>query len=338
MSEVRGGSSAILRRALAKIDPTVTMTMVDSLDLRAHAKVSAVVGVPLRQLQQRRDVASFASSAPIAAVRALIELMALGPLEKVVELLGDHGDNPTFEELSSAIDEALATGTSVDEMVAVLAYAVAESFAAAPHCQRLLEERPEFTLPELEVAAAPTILAPARQVDPGLREQRRARREAEKRRRRPGVPVRPARPAKAKAVPARSTAAPPRPAVDEVVEVERRRLILTPLEVTRFDDHHPLVGAVLVAEVPFDAKDPSTPEATSKERPVLVVAASDEELLVRPIYSATSATRSLFSPWRRIGLDHVSYVDDSRVALARPTGHSLVLLGRLTSEEWNALI
>jgi len=38
--------------------------------------------------------------------------------------------------------------------------------------------------------------------------------------------------------------------------------------------------------VPFDATDPSAPEQKSKERPALVVAASADSLLVRPIYSA----------------------------------------------------
>jgi hypothetical protein len=108
------------------------------------------------------------------------------------------------------------------------------------------------------------------------------------------------------------------------------------MEESRFDADHPLAGSVVVIEVPFDALDPVQPDVTSKERPVLVVAASSEELLVRALYSQTSATRSIFAPWRRVGLDHVSYIDDARLALTQGS-EPLRPLGQLTTAEWNAL-
>ncbi len=332
-------ANATVRRAFLKIEPRVTLAAVDGLDLRAHAKVTAVVGVPLRQLQQRRDVVSFATGAPIAAVRGLLELVALAPLERLVELLGDHAENPTFEELSSAVDELLADGASVDDAVAVLAYAVGESFPAAASCRRLLEERPTFTLPALPDAAPPSALPAPRQVSPEIREQRRARREEEKRRRRTAAPTRPPRPAKSKASPPRAggTGA-TRPAPVGPVADERRRILFTPLELARYDVEHALVGSVVVVDVPFSAPDPDQPDVSSKERPALVVAASDDELLVRPIYSAPSPTRSVFQPWRRVGLDHVCYVDDERVSVARTPGVASSSLGTLTTSEWNALL
>jgi len=111
---------------------------------------------------------------------------------------------------------------------------------------------------------------------------------------------------------------------------------LTPLEESRFDVEHPLVGSVVVVDVPFDALDPVQPDVTSKERPALVVAASNDELLVRALYSHSSPTRSIFSPWRRVGLDHASYVDDVRLIV--PLGSEpLRPLGQLTTAEWNAL-
>jgi hypothetical protein len=88
-------------------------------------------------------------------------------------------------------------------------------------------------------------------------------------------------------------------------------------------------------EVPFDALDPDLPDVSSKERPALVVAASGDELLLRPIYSNPSTTRSIFQPWRRVGLDHVSYIDDVRVVVANVDPH--VQVGQLTVSEWNAL-
>src|ERR1019366_10635351 len=83
---------------------------------------------------------------------------------------------------------------------------------------------------------------------------------------------------------------------------------------------HPLAGWVVTTEVPFDNVDPVIPEQQSKIRPAVVVAASDEGLLVRGIYTDASPTRSLFSPWRRLGLDHVSYVDVARSSVAAGGG------------------
>lgn len=339
MPETSGDAHAVVRRAFLKIDPSATLAVVDGLDLRAHAKVTAVVGVPLRQLQQRRDVTAFASSAPIAAVRGLLELMALAPLERVVELLGEHADSPSFEELAAAVDELIAGGASIDDAVAVLAFAVGEAFPAAANCRRLLEERPEFHLPALPESPAVSVLPAPRVVSPEVREQRRARREEEKRRRRAAAPTRPPRPARSKPHPPRAGGpgvVSPRPAAD--VPEERRRIPLTPLESARFDAEHALVGSVVVVDVPFGAVDPTQPDVTSKERPALVVAASEEELLVRPIYSASAPTRSVFQPWRRVGLDHVCYVDDERVAVVRTPGVAPVSLGALTDAEWNALL
>jgi hypothetical protein len=337
--ETSGDANAIVRRAFLRIEPGATLAAVDGLDLRAHAKVTAVVGVPLRQLQQRRDVAAFATSAPIAAVRGLLELMALAPLEHVVELLGEHADNPTFDELATAIDELLAGGASVDDAVSVLAFAVGESFPAAASCRRLLEERPAFLLPALPEAAVASVLPSPRVVSPEVREQRRARREEEKRRRRAAAPTRPPRAVKSKSSPSRpSSSGLMRPRPVAAVPEERRRILFTPLESVRFDAEHALVGSVVVVDVPFSAVDPAQPDVTSKERPALVVAASEEGLLIRPIYSSPSPTRSVFQPWRRIGLDHVCYVDDERVAVVRTPGGVPVSLGTLTTAEWNALL
>ena len=51
-----GNAAETSRRALLKISEATILTTVDGLDLRGHAKISAVVGIPLRNLQQRRDV------------------------------------------------------------------------------------------------------------------------------------------------------------------------------------------------------------------------------------------------------------------------------------------
>lgn len=336
MVDVSASSNAIVRRALLTIDPAATLQAVDTLDLRAHAKVSAVVGVPLRQLQQRRDVTAFATTAPVAALRALLELLALAPLDTVIVNLGDHAENPTFDELERAVDAMLASDSSVDGAISVLAYAISESFPAASHCRRLLDEREEFVLVELPEIAAPTLSVSPREVSPAIREQRRARREEEKRRKKPASLARPSRPTKPKSAPSGPVVS-VRPSVVDATPAPlvRRPLLFTPLEFSRFDIEHPLVGAVLVVGVPFDAIDPDLPDVASKTRPALVVAGSSDELLVRPIYSNHSTTRSLFQPWRRVGLDHVSYIDDVRVVVQNVEPR--VQLGQLTVTEWNAL-
>jgi hypothetical protein len=119
--------------------------------------------------------------------------------------------------------------------------------------------------------------------------------------------------------------------------VEPRRILLTPLELARFDADHPWVGSVLVLDVAFDGHDPEQPDSTSKDRPVLVVAGSSEELLVRAIYSSPSPTRTIFQHWRRVGLDHVSFIDSARVVVSYPPRDSLRQLGRLSASEWNTL-
>ncbi len=112
----------------------------------------------------------------------------------------------------------------------------------------------------------------------------------------------------------------------------------TPAELERFNPEHALAGTVVIVEVPFVSTDPSAPEQKSKERPALVVAASADGLLVRPIYSANAPTRSLLQAWRRLGLDHVCYVDDSRIALNVVPTAPFERVGRLTDQEWNAQI
>ena len=337
MTDASASANTIVRAAFLKIDPDVTLRAADSLDLRAHAKVSAVVGVPLRQLQQRRDVTAFATTAPLAAVRGLLEVMALAPLEATIELLGDHADSPTYEQLSEAVDQLLASGSSNDDVVAVLAHAIGASFPAAPHCRRLLEERLELSLPALPEVVAPTVLAAPKEVSAEIREQRKLRREDEKKKKKSASSARPPRPTKAKGGSSRpdtrSTTPPPPPPPSE----ERRRLLLTPLETSRFDVEHPLVGAVLVVEVPFGGNDGDQPDVKSKDRPALVVAASNDELLVRPVYSNPSPARTLFQPWRRVGLDHVSYVADERVIVSIADLEPLQQLAQLTTTEWNSL-
>lgn len=338
MSTPTTSAAHYVRRGLLKISDVKVLEAVDSLDLRGNAKISAVVGMPLRSLQQRRDVAAFAVNAPIAAAKGLLELLAMDPLEKVIAALGDHAETPSFEQLSSAVDSLLENGSTIDDVVAVLTFAIGEEFPAAPHCRVLLDERPEFELPELPESTTNTSLLDLKTIDPEVREQRRARREEEKKRKRNSAPVHPARPVRVKSEKKAAPSVSPPKKVEPAAPVERRQVVLTPSERERFSAEHALVGTVVLAEIPFDAVDPVTPEQRAKARPALVVAANDSSILVRGIYSNPATTRVLFQPWRRLGLDHVSYIDDGRTALVLTSLDEFERLGRLNDEEWNALL
>ena len=186
MSSRATSTTEIIRRTVLSLDPTAVLEVVDALDLRPSTKITAVVGVPLRSLQQRRDVAAFAAGAPLPAVAALLEVLAAGPLERVIAALGEHAETPDFDQLSAAVDQVAHEGATRDELVAVLGHAAGEGFPAAPHCRRLLEERPDFALTEMPSVSAPSRPL-GREVDPAQRERRRARRAQQ---RRPATPPR----------------------------------------------------------------------------------------------------------------------------------------------------
>lgn len=335
MSEHDASALELARRGLLRISDERILDVVDSLDLRAHAKVTAVIGVPLKRLQQSRDVTAFAVSAPSAAVRALLELVATDGLERVVTQLGDAADSPTYDELSEALEALIAAGMSDDDVISVLVTAISEGFPAAGHCRRLLSERDSWTLPALPERHEGVVSTP-KAPRPEVQEQRRARREAQKQRRKPNSPPRPVKAKK----PIVAATPPPRPVsttTSEGLIVHRRDYRFTPRELEHFDAHHALVGTIVLVDVAFDAVDPEIPEVRTKQRPALVVAGSDSGLLVRPIYSSPAPTRALFSPWRRLGLDHHSYVDDVRVAVTLDDVVAGPTLGTVSDEEWNDL-
>ena len=335
MTPTSSNSSEYVRRGLLKISPTTILSVVDSLELRSSHKVSPIIGIPLRNLQQRRDLSAFVLSAPIAALKALLELLAAAPLEQVITALGEHAETPTYEQLRDAVDDMVTQGATDDDLVALLTFAIGEEFPASIHCRQLLSERENLALPVLPAPSATSSLLAPKTIDEHVREQRRARREERARAVKTSSGGRP---------PARRAKRPPPPPPPPVNTadrasgpLERRRLALTPVELSVFDEDHPLVGSVLLVDIAFDAVDPVRADVRSKERPALVVAASDRQLLVRGLYSNPAFTRILFHAWRRLGLDHVSYIDDARTSVVVESADRVQVLGRLTNEEWNAL-
>ena len=142
----KSNATEVARKILASVPANDLLNLVDQLDLRPTPGSSPVLLVPLRSLKQRRAVATFVKSAPLATASLLLEIIGHDELNHVIELLGEHASQPTFDQLASAVDQRLTNGADALEVRAVLGHVIAESFPAAPHCERLLEERPELRL------------------------------------------------------------------------------------------------------------------------------------------------------------------------------------------------
>lgn len=335
MTELTASPHDLLRRGLVSLDPARVMEVVDSLQLQG-AKLTAVVAVPLRNLQKKRDVENFASSAPIDAVSGLLEVLSMGAMDRIVELLGDHAETPTYEQLSTAVDALRQEeGVTSNDLIAVLAYAAGHEFPAAGHCRRLLSETPDLRLADLEVTVGQSSLLSPKVQDEAVKEQRRLRREEEKAKK----AAKAAKPAprvtkkdKKKAttlVTPTATVAGPTP-----MPLSRREVLLTPREAETLSLAHPLAGWVVECEVPFDDVDPTAPDQHAKRRPAVVLAGSVDELLVRGLYSHDRSGRQLFGAWKRVGLDRPSYIGDDRITVA---SLDVVKISELTTPEWNGL-
>jgi predicted solute-binding protein len=142
----KSNATELARKILGSVPANDVLSLVDQLDLRPTPGSSPVLLVPLRSLKQRRDVATFVKSAPVATASLLLEIIGHEELGQIIELLGENASQPTFDQLASAVDQRLTNGADALEVRAVLGHVIAESFPAAPHCERLLEERPELRL------------------------------------------------------------------------------------------------------------------------------------------------------------------------------------------------
>ena len=205
----------------------------------------------------------------------------------------------------------------------MLAFAAGQEFPAGPSCRQILNEEEDLALPELDITVGTASLLSPKEQDAAVLEQRRLRREEEKARKkaqaeRAALKAQAAKQGKKKAAPAPAPAPRPAatPAPTPVLEITRRSAKLTPAEAALFDTGHALAGWVVTTEVPFDAVDPTAPELQAKIRPAVVLAASSEGMLVRGIYSNDGPTRDVFQAWRRVGLDHVSYVDAAHITVS----------------------
>jgi phosphoglycolate phosphatase-like HAD superfamily hydrolase len=232
-----------MRRALVAMDEPFVFDIVDQINL-VGVKLPAVVAVPLKGLQKKHDLATFAAGAPIDAVSGLLELLSMEGLERIIDLLGDHAENPNFDQLKAASDAYRGEGGTRNDLIAVLAFAAGQEFPAAPSCRQLLDQEADLQLPALTITVGTTSLLSPKEQDAAVLEQRRLRREEEKAKKKAkadkaaAVKSSLAKKVKTEKKVAPSPAPTPRPL--PTLEVTRRSVMLTPAEAATFDPGHPL--------------------------------------------------------------------------------------------------
>ncbi len=329
-------SHDLVRRATAVLGAARVFELIDPAVLTPQTGVPPLVSLSLITLRKNRSFETWLSKAPVAATGFVASQLTHDALDRAIDLLGDAAANPSYEELVSALEQMRAEFDPA-VLAAMLALVAAESAPAEPHCRRLLAERPEFALPDV-ASAQRTSLVNEKNVDPEVREQRRARREAErvaKQSRSERVAGTPARMAKKKVVAPR--AEPTAPTASTPAPLTPRKCILTPAEAAAVSVEHALVGSIIEMVVNYDARDSANPTETSKARPVLVMAASESSVLVRAMYSEEREDRQLLPGWRQGGLDHPSFISSERVLLSA-TAATGVRFGRLPVDAWNLIL
>ena len=353
--------SAMVRAAVARVGRDELKT---ALALTADPRFQAptAIGNALNALRKHRDPAGVVTRSQYrAAVPYVAAALADACLARTIEVLGDHSDDPTREQLLDALDQVRASYP--DTTIAVMLATVADDdMPASDLCFEILSDDPRFGLTGVSDAEAgaeqPRPAGTARPaLSPEQREVRRQKkqRDAEERRkkleaaRKAGEQVRRDR----KKERATSSGAGSGgsggsggfgssggSAAPTVAPRVNRRATLTPLQEQEFDRLDPLAGAVIFAWVPFDPSVPDPSEVEGKSRRCVVVAGSPTHLLVRPGYS-DGGTKSRdwksvpLGHWRRAGFDRPTWIDGETLRIPRPPDQQPV--GRLTPEDWNAL-
>ena len=340
---------------LAALDRVDTRSLKDALQRVADPRfpISKPIANAFAALRRHRDPSSVLGKAQYRSALPMAAAVFAEPcLAAVIEALGDHADDPTRDQLLEAIDTA--RGDQDDVTVTVMLASVADSeMAASDLCFTLLDSDERFGLPGWEhfvrspaepVSARPGVAARANE------EQRVARRtkklqESEQRRRKADSSTKAAeqvRLARKRERAASSERHSPSPATDKPAPIlptmGRRRAVLTPLE-EEFDRDDPWSAGVVLAWVPFDARDAEHPDLNGKVRPCVVLGGTPTHLLVRPGYSAGGVKSRDWKSvpvrhWRQSGFDEPTWIDVDAVRVSRP---EVGPTGFLEPDDWNAL-
>jgi hypothetical protein len=315
--------------------------------------VPKVAGNALNALRKHRNPVAVVGNPPYrAALPYVAAAVADGCLTRTVEVLGDHSDDPTREQLLKALD-TVADSFSDVTIAVMLASVAAGDMPSSDLCFAMLDTDERFGLterPRGEDQAEPRAAVDhaAHAPTPEQREARREkkRKDAEERRRKmeasrkAAEEVRRARRQERSERPGGTDhrPGPPDASVARAAPRLTRRASLTPVEEEEFDRDDPWAAGVVFAWVQFGTADAAEPDG--KSRRCVVVAGSPTHLLVRPGYSeGGSKSRDWRSvplrSWRQAGFDRPTWVDSG--SLRVPRDEVQVPVGWLTPEDWNAL-
>jgi hypothetical protein len=345
--------STMLRLSVAKVDSAEIRAALGSLTGQP-VQLPKAVGNALNALRKHRDPVGVVGRAQYRPALPYLAAAIADPcLTRTIELLGDHSDDPTREQLVEALD---AIGDSFSDVtVAVMLASVAEGeMPASDLCFDILATDERYGLTNWSSREeGPARAAPApRESHAAAPEQREARRvkkqeAADERRRRmeasrkAAAQVRRTKKKDRSSVAATTDSATRQPRASGKREVPRllRRATLTPAQEEEFDRSDPWVAGVVFAWVPFDSVDPDQPDLDGKARRCVVVAGSPTHLLVRPGYSGGVASRDWKSVplqhWKHAGFDQPTWIDVEVLRVPRDEEHDP--LGWLSTEDWNSL-
>ncbi len=310
------------------------------------------VGNAINALRKHRDPTAVVGSTPYRAALPYVAAAIAEPcLDRTIEVLGEHSDDPTREQLDAALAEVASEFPTTT--VAVMLASVADAgMPSSDLCFELLATEERFGLTTWSEAAPPPVPTAKSPRSGGLtpeqREERRLKkqRDADERRRRQeaarvaGERVRRAR-KKERSEGADGTGRTPEvPPGSGTAPRLTRRAVLTPVQEEAYDRDDPWTAGVVFAWVPFGATDPSIRDGDGKVRPCVVVAGSPTHLLVRPGYSDGGVKSRDWKSvpvrhWRRSGFDQPTWIDIETLAVERDVVRSPV--GWLAPDDWNSL-
>ncbi|HZM56783.1 MAG TPA: hypothetical protein VFC03_17310 [Acidimicrobiales bacterium] len=346
--------AAMLRCAVVKVGRDELKAALDRASDPRFQAPKAVANA-LNALRKRPDpVAAVGRTQYRPALPYVAAVISDECLSKTIELLGEHSDDPTGDQLREALDKVRQSFSDVT--IAVMLASVADGdMPASDLCFGVLAAEERYGLTDWsEGGDAPA--GPERSpressaVTPEQREARRLKkqRDAEERRKKQEAAraaaeqVRRAKKKErsgASAEPGAGPAGAKAPAAGVAPRLTRRAA-LTPAQEEEFDRDDPSAAGVVFAWVPFDSVDPGRPGLDGKSRRCVVVAGSPTHLLVRPGYSQGGVKsrdwKSVpLSHWKQAGFDQPTWIDDEMLRVPRDPESSPV--GRLSPEDWNAL-
>ncbi len=355
--------AALVRFALSRVGRDEVKAALARTNEPSFQAPKVVVNA-LNALRKHRDPADALTRPQYrAALPYLAAVLADACLTRTIEVLGDHSDDPSREQLLDALDQvsrSFSPGT-----IGVMLASVADSqMPASDLCFEVAAGDERFGLTGWSAEEPPGARRPAappveRATTPEQREARRLKKQkdADERRRKmeaarkAGEQVRRARKqersgasaASASASRATGGTARDRTAAGREASVAprlTRRASLTPAQEEEFDRNDPWVAGVVFAWITFDSAEADRSDLEGKSRRCVVVAGSPADLLVRPGYSEGGMKSRDWKSvplrhWKQAGFDQPTWIDSETVRVPRPDDAGP--LGWLAPDDWNAL-